>query len=507
VSKTINEQGELNKRLNFLNITHDDLQIVAKLRPVIAEAIGPALDVFYRTAKQYPEAARFFSSDAHIDHAKQKQIQHWSHLLSGKIDSNYVASATTIGQTHARLGLDPRWYIDGYGVILAGLTTAVLEEEMRGTMFGKRFQGAIAKISALVRTTMLDMDYAISTYGEALSAERAKLAAERAQIAQEQQQALSALDNALEALSKGDLTATINQPLSEHYEGLRQNYNKAVAALANAFQEITHEAGQVTANTRELTRATDDMAKRTEQQAAALEETSAALEQISVISKQSAQRSNEAQSVASHAAESASKSSMIVNDAVNAMGAIEESSKKISSIISVIDEISFQTNLLALNAGVEAARAGEAGKGFAVVAQEVRELAQRSASAAKEIKGLIDRSSQDVANGVSLVNQTGDVLRTISEQVREVNGHIVSIAQSAQEQASGILEINAAISSMDQLTQQNAAMVEETNASTHTLQGVSDHLSSLLARFQTRSAGAYASRSNAYHQTYAAQSC
>lgn len=499
-----NAQNELNKRLNFLNITNEDLQVVAKLRPVISDAIGPALDTFYGTAKKYPETARFFSSEAHIEHAKQKQIQHWSHLLSGKIDERYMASATTIGQTHARLGLDPRWYIDGYGLILAGLAKAVLEHEMRGTMFGKRFAGAIDKISALIRTTMLDMDYAISTYGEALNEERAKIAAERAQIAKEQQEALTALDNALQALSRGDLTASITQPLAEQYEGLKANFNKAVAALANAFQEISQEAGQVSANSRELTRATDEMAKRTEQQAAALEETSAALEQISVISKQSAKRSSEAQSVASNAADSASKSSLIVGDAVNAMDAIEESSKKISSIISVIDEISFQTNLLALNAGVEAARAGEAGKGFAVVAQEVRELAQRSASAAKEIKGLIDRSSQDVANGVSLVNQTGEVLRNISDQVREVNGHIVAIAQSAQEQASGIMEINAAISSMDQLTQQNAAMVEETNASTHTLQGVSDHLSSLLARFQTNGAKVHASRSNAYHQTYAA---
>ncbi|HBF30577.1 globin-coupled sensor protein [Rhizobium sp.] len=501
---TMNAQNELNKRLNFLNITHDDLQMVAKLRPVISEAIGPTLDVFYSTAKKYPETSRFFSSDAHIEHAKQKQIQHWNHLLSGKIDERYMASATTIGHTHARLGLEPRWYIDGYGLLLAGLAQAVLEHEMRGTFMGKRFQGAVAKISALIRTTMLDVDFAISTYSEALNEERTKIAAERAEVAKEQEEALKALDNALEALSKGDLSATIDKPLGSHYEGLRANYNRAVAALANAFAEISVEAGQVSANSRELTRATDEMAKRTEQQAAALEETSAALEQISVISKQSAKRSSEAQSVASKAADAASKSSMIVGDAVNAMDAIEESSKKISSIISVIDEISFQTNLLALNAGVEAARAGEAGKGFAVVAQEVRELAQRSASAAKEIKSLIDRSSQDVANGVSLVNQTGEVLRNISDQVREVNGHIGAIAQSAQEQASGIMEINAAISSMDQLTQQNAAMVEETNASTHTLQGVSDHLTSLLSRFQTQGGRVHATRSNAYHQTYAA---
>ncbi|MCF1472800.1 globin-coupled sensor protein [Agrobacterium vitis] len=504
MTNATDDNGELHKRMAFLKLTASDLQVVAGLQPIIAHSIGPTLDIFYQTAKQHPEAAKFFSSDSHIEHAKQKQIKHWSHLLSGHLDGAYVASATTIGRTHAKLGLDPRWYIDGYGLILSGLVTGVLEAEMRGTLFGSRMKGAIPKISALIRATMLDMDFAISTYGEALSEERSKIAAERARIEEEQQQALSALDNALAELSNGNLTAQITTPLAPQYEALRGNFNKAVATLAGAFDEISHEAGQVNANTRELTRATDDMAKRTEQQAAALEETAAALEEISVIAKQSAQRSREAQTVASHAAEAAGKSGEIVGNAVAAMSAIEDSSTKISSIISVIDEISFQTNLLALNAGVEAARAGEAGKGFAVVAQEVRELAQRSANAAKEIKTLIDRSSKDVANGVALVNQTGDVLRTISDQVREVDGHIAAIAQAAQEQASGMNEINAAISSMDQLTQQNASMVEETNASTHTLQGVSDHLASLLARFQTQGTKAHTPRSGAYHQSYAA---
>ncbi|MBB4007385.1 methyl-accepting chemotaxis protein [Rhizobium taibaishanense] len=487
----------------FLHLTAEDLRTVAALQPIVAQSIGPTLDAFYNTAKQHPDAAKFFSSDSHIAHAKQKQIQHWSHLLSGHLDGVYVASATTIGHTHARLGLDPRWYIEGYGLILSGLVSAVLENELRG-LFTGRLKGVIPKVSALIRATLLDMDFAISTYGEALREERAKAAAERARVEDQQKQALAALDTALAALSNGDLTATINTPLAEQYEALRANFNAALAALSDAFADINHEASQINANTRELTRATDDMAKRTEQQAAALEQTAAALEEISVIAKQSAARSREAQTVTSHAAEAAGKSGEIVGNAITAMGAIEESSQKISSIISVIDEISFQTNLLALNAGVEAARAGEAGKGFAVVAQEVRELAQRSANAAKEIKGLIDRSSRDVANGVALVNETGEVLRTISTQVREVDGHIAAIAQAAQEQASGMGEINAAISSMDKLTQQNASMVEETNASTHTLQGVSSYLSTLLARFQTGTSKAHAPRAATYHQSYAA---
>ena len=255
------------------------------------------------------------------------------------------------------------------------------------------------------------------------------------------------------------------------------------AKLSDAFGEIINSIRQSTADTRELSGATEDMAKRTEQQAAALEETAAAVEEISVISKQSEERVREARQIVDAASEQAALSGQTVNDAISAMGKIEESSKKITQIISVIDEISFQTNLLALNAGVEAARAGEAGRGFAVVAQEVRELAQRSASAAREIKDLIDASFDDVLRGVSLVNKTGETLSSIGGQVRVISEHFGLISTAAREQATGISEINAAIGSMDQITQQNAAMVEQTNAATQHLLGINQTLGELVSRF------------------------
>ncbi len=236
------------------------------------------------------------------------------------------------------------------------------------------------------------------------------------------------------------------------------------------------------------------MARRTEQQAAALEETAAAVEEITTISKLSAQRSEEAKAIVESSAAEAARSRDVVTEAVKAMGAIEESSQKITQIISVIDEISFQTNLLALNAGVEAARAGEAGKGFAVVAQEVRELAQRSANAAKEIKTLITKSSEDVMQGVSLVNKTGQSLNTIGNKVDHIQEHITSLTKAAQEQSVGIQEISAAINSMDNLTQKNAAMVEETNAATHNLSDVSANLAALVSRFSVSASTSYVER-------------
>ncbi len=175
---------------------------------------------------------------------------------------------------------------------------------------------------------------------------------------------------------------------------------------------------------------------------------------------------------------------MVVANAVDAMQKIEQSSNEISNIIGVIDEIAFQTNLLALNAGVEAARAGDAGKGFAVVAQEVRELAQRSAKAAKEIKDLIRNSSVQVQSGVKLVSDTGDALKTIEQYVITINQHMDSIATSAKEQSVGLGEVNTAVNQMDQVTQQNAAMVEETSAAGATLANESGRLRELISQFQ-----------------------
>jgi methyl-accepting chemotaxis protein len=188
--------------------------------------------------------------------------------------------------------------------------------------------------------------------------------------------------------------------------------------------------------------------------------------------------------VVESAREDAEKSGLVVQEAVTAMSAIEASSKEISNIIGVIDEIAFQTNLLALNAGVEAARAGDAGKGFAVVASEVRALAQRSAEAAKEIKTLISASSTHVASGVTLVSETGKALTRIVAQVSEIHAVVGEMAASANEQATALNEVNSAVNQMDQVTQQNAAMVEETTAASHSLAGEADDLTRRISGFQ-----------------------
>jgi methyl-accepting chemotaxis protein len=297
--------------------------------------------------------------------------------------------------------------------------------------------------------------------------------------------AVEVLGNALKELAAGDLEQRISEPFPANLAKLKEDFNGSVAQLEEAMQSIGNNAAAIASGAAEIRQAADDLAKRTEQQAASVEETAAALEEITTTVSDSSRRADEAGSLVAKTRENAERSGDVVRQAISAMGAIETSSKEISNIIGVIDDIAFQTNLLALNAGVEAARAGDAGKGFAVVAQEVRELAQRSANAAKEIKTLITTSGDQVKQGVSLVGRTGTALEEIVTQVQDINRNVIAIVESSREQSIGLKEINTAVNTMDQGTQQNAAMVEESNAASHSLASEAEALSNLLAQFKT----------------------
>jgi methyl-accepting chemotaxis protein len=315
--------------------------------------------------------------------------------------------------------------------------------------------------------------------------ERARAEAERRKADEEQGAVVSALADSLRRLAKGDLTADIQARFEGRYEQIKTDFNTAVDSLRDAMGAIVTATGGLQAGSDEIAAASDDLSRRTEQQAASLEETAAALDELTATVRRSAAGAREAASAASGAREDAARSGEVMRDAVAAMGEIEQSSGQITQIIGVIDEIAFQTNLLALNAGVEAARAGDAGRGFAVVAQEVRALAQRSAEAAKEIKTLIASSTAQVERGVKLVGDTGQALNGIVGKVSQIDTLISEIAQSSQEQATGLNQVNAAVNQMDQVTQQNAAMVEEATAAATNLRTEAGELARLVARFET----------------------
>ena len=312
-----------------------------------------------------------------------------------------------------------------------------------------------------------------------------RILAERAALDEQRAQVVAALADGLASVAKGELTCRLNNAFPAEYEGLRTDFNAAVAALDEVVSNIGGATSGVRTGSTEIAHAADDLSRRTEQQAASLEETAAALEELTATVKGTASGAKEARQFVAEARAGAERSGAVVEQAVTAMSLIAESSGQIGQIIGVIDEIAFQTNLLALNAGVEAARAGEAGRGFAVVAAEVRALAQRSAEAAKEIKGLIAASGSHVKSGVDLVSQTGQALGTIVAQVARIDELMGSISSSSQEQSTGLAEVNIAVNQMDQMTQQNAAMVEETTAAAHAMSANAVELADQIARFHT----------------------
>ncbi|GES50297.1 chemotaxis protein [Rhizobium sp. NBRC 114257] len=316
-----------------------------------------------------------------------------------------------------------------------------------------------------------------------ISNEREQNLRQQQDEAREQARVVAVIGKSLEELARGDLTVRCGD-LGASYAGLRNNFNEALSHLEAAMGRVNAKGNDIGLSKEEIRRASNELSQRTERQAASLEETSAALDELTVAVRQTAEGADEASKRVHAVSAEASRSDAVVAQAIEAMSGIEKSSAEIGKIIGVIDEIAFQTNLLALNAGVEAARAGESGKGFAVVAQEVRELAQRSAAAAKEIKDQIARSSGQVDQGVRLVGEAGEALKRISGQIKAANEIVSKIAHSASEQDTTLRSISSSMNQLDAATQQNAAMAEETTASAETLAADTEDLLALIRGFR-----------------------
>ncbi len=457
-------QQDVDKKLAFFNITADDVARFAQITKVMNTVAVPALDRLYERIGATPETARFFSSRQAMTHARDKQVEHWNAMFSGAPGSDYVARAQRIGDVHARIGLEPGWYIGAYASVLDEVIVRFLSG---GIGLGRKRRAEA--VASLVKMALLDMEVALSAYFEAEDAKRVAV--------------IRDVGHAVQMMTEGDFTVPVSG-LPPAYAGLEHDLETMRGKVSDALREVASTSRAVDMGAQEIRQASDDLAHRTEQQAASLEEASAAITTLASAVRSTANDATNLHGAVQEAHGDAEQGGSVLEDAVRAMNDIHRSASEIGKIIAVIDGIAFQTNLLALNAGVEAARAGDAGRGFAVVATEVRALAQRSADAALDIKKLISESSEQVERGVTLVGQTGETFERIVNRVGEIAGLASGIAAGSQSQASNIQQIHETVHDLDLMTQQNAAMVEQATAAARSLAGEADRMANLVSHFR-----------------------
>jgi methyl-accepting chemotaxis protein len=309
-------------------------------------------------------------------------------------------------------------------------------------------------------------------------------------LSQQMEESVAQTQQIIKGATEGDLAKRLDvRGKSGDLGKLAEAINSLLESVADIVSNVKHSAGEVLRGAEEISQGNANLSQRTEEQSSSLEETASSMEEMTSTVKQNADNAGQANQLATAARDQAEKGGAVVGNAVKAMADINDSSKKISDIISVIDEIAFQTNLLALNAAVEAARAGEQGRGFAVVATEVRSLAGRSATAAKEIKELIQDSVRKVEDGSLLVTQSGQTLEQIVLSVKKVSDIVAEIAAASREQSSGIEQVNKAVMQMDEMTQQNAALVEQATAASQSMADQARDLTKMMERFQVGDSG------------------
>ncbi|HEY9013340.1 MAG TPA: methyl-accepting chemotaxis protein [Devosia sp.] len=498
MSDTVGIPEELSERLEFNHLNAATIDALAALEPSIARHLDEALTRFYARIASVPAVSGFFADAVQMDRAKAAQDEHWRGIAAGRLDKDYLERGLKIGLRHARIGLEPRWYLGGYALIaetlVRGVVSDLLSERIAhrpsgiGALFGATGPDVTSiaaelgdGLAALFKAVMLDVDIAVSAYFDRMTemtAAQQKVAADK--IAR----TVSLTGLALKALAQGDLTGRITEPFDPEFQQIKDDTNSVADRLTALIARLAETSRSLKTATGEILSGANDLSERTTRQAASIEQTSAAMEQLAGAVEDTARRAQAANQEVRAVTANAEQGGAVMRDVSSAMEQISTSSQKIAGIVGLIDDIAFQTNLLALNASVEAARAGESGKGFAVVAIEVRRLAQSAADASREIKELIQRAAEEVNAGSRLVADAVGKLEAIVDGVRRNRDLMDAISEATRSQSHAIDEIKVAVHQMDEMTQHNAALVEETNAAIEQTEAQASELDSIISLFQ-----------------------
>jgi len=466
---TMNNDNSMASRLAFIRMDEEMRGALRELQPLIAKELPAILDGFYAQVSMFPETARFFSNQAHMGQAKQAQLRHWATIASGTFDETYVRAVTKIGETHNRIGLEPRWYIGGYSFIIAGLLRAVETGMAEGWFGGKATREKKATLqNALVKAALLDMDYAISVYLERAEADRKaaeakaeaekKAAEERAEA--DRKAAMVKLANEFEA-AVGGIIETVSSASTEL---------EAAANTLTKTAETTQQLSTVVAS------ASEEASANVQSVASATEEMTSSITEIG-------RQVQESSKIAGNAVKQAQQTDARIN-------ALSTAAARIGDVVKLITSVAEQTNLLALNATIEAARAGEAGRGFAVVAQEVKALAAQTAKATDEIStqitGMQTATEESVAAIKAIggtIGQISEISSTIAAAVEEQGAATQEIARNVGEAAKGTAQVATNITDVNRGASETGSASAQVLSSAQSLANESNRLKAEVGKF------------------------